>query len=399
MQLKPHQKEIVDLNPSRALIPDGTGTGKTIIGIALADKNCNTCLVVTLKDNVKKWEREIKEFSSKPSIYTVMSKENFKKNVHTLPYFDGVIGDECHTLAGMKSQLSKLFRYYLKKHDTPYRWLMSATPITANWLSVFVLANHLGADLNYYRFMRTFFHEVHMGGRKVWKENKRKEEQLIEYVRRLARGRMIRMHDIEDVPEQKMVTEYFELTPEQEKAIEELNNTEHIVRWTKTHTIENGCLVGNEYEPAKIFPSLKIDRIKELASQNNKIAIFARYNYQLVAIKKALLPLDREIFVINGETKDRDDVVQQIEKTEKCIALINTSCSAGYELPSIGVIVYASLSFSYLDYDQSMGRFLRINKLKPNIYYHLVVRGGVDEGVFDCIMNKKDFYVELFNKK
>lgn len=390
---------MLDLNPARALIPDGTGTGKTLIGIALADKNAAKCLVVTIKDNVAKWEREIEEYSDGKCSFRVMSKETFKKVAPTLEYFDAVICDECHHVAGMKSQLSKTFRSWLKRNNVPYRWLMSATPVTANWQSVFVLANHLGNDLNYYKFMRYFYYEVPMGKfRKVWKPNTNREGALMDLVKRLAHGRMVTMADIAVVPEQKMVTAYFEMTENQKNGIAALEDIEHIVRWTKAHQIENGTLAGNEYQKATLYNCMKDDYIHALAHVNAKIAIFCRYNLQIESLKAFLKHLKKPIFIINGDTNNRDDCVRQVEATPKCIVLINSSCGTGYELPSIGTIVFASLSFSYLDYEQAKGRFLRVNKLKENTYYHLVTKGGVDEGVYDCIQSKKDFYIELFKK-
>lgn len=387
------------MNPSRALIPHGTGTGKTVVAIALADKNCKTCLVVTLKDNVEKWKREISTHGTKTCQYIVLSKEQFKKQWNILEKSDGIIVDECHTFAGISSQLSHALRDYLKKHDTQFRWLLSATPVTATPMSVYVISTHLGHKMNYYSFLRMFFFEMRMGSRRVWRPNPKKEPQLIELVNKLAYGSMIKMGDVVEVPEQKFETEFFELTEDQKSAIKNLSDMEHIVRWTKMHQIENGTLAGNEYEPAQFFICGKNEYIVQTALREKKLAIFARYNHQIEILKGLLEHYNKPIFVINGENKDRDTTVQQIEKATECVVLINTSCGTGYELPSIGTIIFASLSFSYLDYEQSIGRFLRINALKKNRYIHLVTKGGVDEGVYDCIKHKQDFYLELFNNK
>lgn len=419
IELKSHQQEIVDMNPERALIPDGTGTGKTLIGISLADNNCKVCLVVTIKDNVEKWKREIHEFSNNNCRYIVISKENFKKMYFDGDFdlqpnpIDGVIVDECHFFAGKPatkkknkegelvfngSQMSLALAKWVQEKNIRYRWLMSATPVTANWLSVFVLANHLGNNLNYYKFMRMFFYEIQMGRRRVWKQNPHKEGELQRIVRRLALGRMVTMEDIVEVPEQKMIVEYFHLTPEQKAAIENLQDPEHIVRFTKQDQIESGTLAGNEYEPAKSFQCLKNFRIWELCQKNTKIAIFARYNHQLNVLKEYLRDLNKPIFIINGENQNRDTTVQAVEKATDCIVLINTATATGYELPSIHVIVFASLSFDFIHLTQAMGRFLRVNRLAPKTYYHLVTKGGVNEAVYDCIKNKESFYIELYKK-
>jgi hypothetical protein len=60
--------------------------------------------------------------------------------------------------------------------------------------------------------------------------------------------------------------------------------------------------------------------------------------------------------------------------------------------------VFASLSYSYLNYTQAVGRFNRINNLKRNLYITLVTSGGTDEAIYDCIQNKQDFYIDLYYK-
>jgi predicted helicase len=106
--------------------------------------------------------------------------------------------------------------------------------------------------------------------------------------------------------------------------------------------------------------------------------------------------IKKNVYMINGSVKNRDEITQQIEKDDECIVVINAACSEGYELPSIGTIIFASLSFSYKDYKQALGRFLRINKLKKNVYIHLVTAGSVDEGVYNAIMKKQDFDIEIY---
>jgi predicted helicase len=106
----------------------------------------------------------------------------------------------------------------------------------------------------------------------------------------------------------------------------------------------------------------------------------------------------KKVFLISGEVKNRDAVVGEVERTPECIVLIQAACSVGFELPSVPIMIFASLSFSHVDHMQALGRILRINKLKKNLYQYLVVKDGVDEAVYKCIMNKQDFHIALYNK-
>ena len=170
-----------------------------------------------------------------------------------------------------------------------------------------------------------------------------------------------------------------------------------ITRFTKTHGIENGILYSDGYSKDQTFPSLKHDRLDILVQETSKIAIVCRYTAQLQALKDRYTHLQRPIFIIDGMNPDRAQTVIDADASPECIVLIQAQCSEGYELPSISVCVFLSLSFSHVDHLQMKARFLRINRLKENTYYYLISK-GVDKAVYDCIQSKKDFRISLFAK-
>jgi len=393
MELYKHQQDLIDKNPSRHLIAFGTGAGKTDTGLSLADKNAIKCLIIVPKHLKAKWERDIKEYKMS---HTIITKETFKRDWQKLDRYSGVIVDEAHVFFGHNSGMHKALLNYLKRHNIEYRYYLTATPVTATPYSVFACAQLMGYNWNWYSFTNKFFYQIKMGHRMIPKFNEKMRPQLIELVK--AMGSVVALEDCIDMPEQIFERIDFELLPSQIKAIKELDEPAHIVRWTKTHQIENGTLKSDGYVDDMHFDDLKTDYIVSLSEQNKKIAVFCRYNLQIDLYRQKLEKAGHRVYVIRGDVKNRDEIVQEVEASDECIVLINASCATGYELPSVGLIVFASLSFSYLDYSQAIGRFMRINKPKRNVYLHLVVKGGVDEGVYDAISNKKDFYIELFNK-
>jgi len=80
------------------------------------------------------------------------------------------------------------------------------------------------------------------------------------------------------------------------------------------------------------------------------------------------------------------------------VVIINAQCSEGYQLPSIDTVIFASLSFSLKDYTQAIGRFLRYDAIKKNVYIHLVNIGTVDEAGYESIMKKEDFDIAIYAK-
>ncbi len=394
MKLYPHQQEIVDKNPARHLLAHSTGTGKTITSISLAEKNCKSCIVIVPKVIKGKWEREIKEHS-KICKYLILTKEEFKKQLLFLPKADGVIVDECHYFANRKSQLSKALRGYCKKNDVKYRWLCTATPYLSSPWNIYSIAEHLGHQWDYWKFNNEYFTMVQMGPRMVPIVKSNIEHKLKELVASI--GSVVDMKEVVDeIPEQTFITEYFNRTIEQEDAIKNLEEMVFISRWTKVHQIENGLLYSED-EETKNFDTLKNEKIKEIAKSKDKLAIFCRYNSQIAYLAEYLKDDFTDILILNGQTKDKNQVIQQAQESQNCLLLIQSSCSVGYELTTFDTIVFASLSFSYTDYKQAIGRFLRINSLKQNTYYHLVTK-GVDEDVYDSIMKKEDFNVAIYEK-
>jgi len=58
------------------------------------------------------------------------------------------------------------------------------------------------------------------------------------------------------------------------------------------------------------------------------------------------------------------------------------------------------MSFSFTSYQQACGRFLRINRLKKNVYVHLITEGeSLDRAVLDAIKLKKDFDIAIYSRK
>lgn len=285
----------------------------------------------------------------------------------------------------------------MTKHNPTYRWIATGTPYRSNAMNIFALATLLGHEWNYYSFQQKFFTMVRMGARLVpkQKDTPQAESDLQALVNEI--GGTLKLSDIVDVPTQTDHLELFPLTEEQTKAIKELDEPMAITRFTKTHCIENGILYSDGYSKDQTFASLKLERLDTLVKETPKIAIVCRYTAQILSLRERFALYGRPIYIIDGSNPDRATTVLEANNSDECIVLIQAQCSEGYELPSISVCVFLSLSFSHVDHIQMKARFLRINRLKENTYYYLMTK-GVDKAVYDCIMSKNDFHEVLFLK-
>jgi len=392
-----HQSDLIRENPHRYGLFHDMGTGKTITLLSLAKYNKVCALIVCLKSLKTQWQTYVLDWQAP---HVVMTKEEFKKNelLGNIPRYDAVIIDETHHFSNVKSALYKQMKRYLTKNDVKYRWLATGTPYRSSAMNIYALATLLGHNWNYHSFQQKFFTMVRMGARLIPKEKTgpQVEAELQALVNEIG-GTLTLEETGVTVPTQTDILELFPLTGEQVQAIKDLDEPMHITRFTKTHCIENGLLYSDGYSEQKEYPSLKLDRLDVLVKETPKIAIVCRYTAQLHSLNARYAYLGRPIFIIDGNNPDRAQTVLDANASPDSIVLIQAQCSEGYELQSISVCVFLSLSFSHVDHVQMKARFLRINRLKENTYYYLISK-GVDKSVYDCIMDKMDFHVSLFNK-
>ena len=397
----------------------GTGASKTRTALHLA-KGSTLVICPKQQRDDKTWERENEKWETNVKL-KVISKEDIRKMWDDLPYFKTVIIDECHNNLGVmpayvqknriqKPKTSQIFeatKNYIEKHQPARLYLLSATPVPKP-MSMWAIGVLFGQNWDFDEFRRTYYVEIRIGGvRRIWvpKKDEATKQRLVNLIQRF--GYTGGLNDFFDVPDQTHKTVEIELTGEQNKALANLAFTEAdpLVRRARMRTIENGVLYGKKIEEVggkvdkmsdstQIFKSKKIDYILERAQEFPKLLIFANYTAQIEEIAKALRKEDYQVSTLTGATKDRSFIQKVNDSPEPHIIIAQSSISSGYELPTFPCVIYASKSWRYVDYEQSLGRVLRSNALKKNLYIHLVVE-GCDKDCHDTIMSGQDFQEKL----
>lgn len=406
-----HQIEIIEQDPTKCGLWLGTGSGKTLIALSLARGKTLVIAPKTQKED-KNWEREVAKNKLKIDL-TVISKETFRRDHLKLPSFNTVIIDEAHLCLGVTpntrqrkrvtipraSQLFEAVQRYLEIHN-PSRFYLCTATIIRSPMTVWAAGKLLGRNWNFYDFRHAFYTRLPIPGREIYvpRKDRATKDRLAGLVKGL--GFVGRLEDYFDVPAQVYKTVYLNLTAEQRARLKNINQEfpEQIVRVGKRHQIENGILSGDEFNEPETFKNEKLDAILDLAIEFPKMIIFAKYIAQIEAIHKALAMAGKKVLKLTGNTPDRGEVIAEAEASEECIFIAQAQISAGWELPSFPVVVFSSMSYSIVDRVQGEGRVLRANSLKKNLYITLVVRGGVDEAVFKCINEKKDFSERLYEE-
>ncbi len=425
MSLFKHQLDIVREDPAVAGLFFGTGTGKTLIALSLArGKTLVICPKTQAED--RNWQRENETHKLKVNL-TVMSKEAFRRDAASLSKFDTVIVDEAHTCLGATpsvrwitvkgqkcpipktSQLYEALGLYLMEKP-PKRFYLCTATIMKSPMTVWAAAKLLGQDWDFYEFRNVFYVRLPMPGREVFVSNNAPEvkDRLAAAVRTL--GHVGRLDDFFDVPAQTYKTIFVKRTQEQEKRIMDmdLEYPDPLTRCGKIHQIENGILSGDEFNEPEFFETEKTDHILNLSLEYPRMVIFVKYIAQITQLQKDLKKQGKNIFVMMGGTKDRGAIIKKLNLTEEYIFIVQASISAGWQLGKTkdhpeyydcNCMVFLSRTFSFVDYDQGLGRIQRGDNIKKNLYVHIVTKGGTDEAVHKSLLNKQDFNERLYVSK
>jgi hypothetical protein len=411
-----HQKKIIADDPKKVGLFLGTGSSKTRLGLELAQ---GTILVIAPKTQIEdgNWERENAKWNINKKLVSI-TFDKFKTSHESLPLFDTVIVDEVHGMLGVTpatcqrkrvlypraSQRFEALSAYLERTKPSRLYLCTATimksPFTV-WAAGKLLAHPLMRyDLEgFYNFRYEFYTKLPMGRREVWvpKKDSHTKVKVAALVRQL--GYIGRLADYFDVPPQTFKTEYVALTDAQKDRIKELRTEfpEPLVRVGKIHQVENGVLTGDEFNKAETFDNAKVDKILEYALEFPRMVVFARYTGQIAFLRRVLTAAGYKVLTLEGATKDRGSLIADANASQECIVIAQCQIGAGWELPEYPVMIFASRDYSFVNYDQCIGRIHRANALKKNLYINLVVRNGVDQAVDEALAHKSDFSERLYS--
>jgi hypothetical protein len=423
MELYEHQKRIIQLDPRYAPIALGTGGGKTRVCLELAQ---GSILVICPKQQKldRTWEINAEKFGIHVEL-RVVSKEEFRKIWMDLPRFDTIIGDEFHYMLGVypdekyvkkvrvpkTSQMYEAIRGYMDKHK-PSRFYPASATMISKPMNLYALGVLLGKSWDYHKFRDRFYFEKKIGFRSLWipRRDSATKDLLVKLFKDKLGAFTGTLSDWFDVPDQVHKTVYVPLTAGQHHAIRKLEEEEAdpMAKRARIRTIENGILYATEVDVINEkesrlsrrtirYDSDKLGEILDLVDEFPKILIFAAYTGQVESIAEAVGKAGLSVYTLTGATKNREEVVRKAEESEAAVVIAQASISSGYELPSFPCVVFASKSFLYRDYEQGLGRVLRANAIKKNLYVHIVVKGGLDEQCHKTIMAGEDFQEQMMS--
>jgi superfamily II DNA or RNA helicase len=371
MSLYPWQEKALTPLNDYAMWCAETGTGKTHAAkLWLKQGNrAENAVVICPKQLRASWKADA-------PYATVYSFEDFKK--YDPPKNPkAIVVDEADAMASplfvakLRSQRTEKLYKYTQAYPQCHVLLLTATPVRSSpWnMHTLLVLNHQVSPDSWKRFRDAYFELTYKPflPRPAWFPKKTWRKDMQKLINKYAHVAL--MGDMVDLPEE----------------------THEVIKLKKPDYEENA-----EWEPmAQFVADHRLEQlpkgttIKELSRGYRKAVIVAHFTESIDSLQKELSK-ERQVFVLDGRTKNPERVIADAEADDECFFIIQASIGAGFELPSFSVMIFASMGFSVRNYIQMKGRIKRINALKPLKYFYLI-GGDRDQAVYDNIKAGKDF--------
>ena len=441
-----HQIEGVKygLEFDRWFLGDEQGLGKTkqVIDIAVARKiklGYKHCLIVcgvnTLKWN---WVNEIRTHSNEDSwiLGQKFSKGKVKigstkdklndllalKKGENLPYFiitnvesfrdkeiadtvkdlcsKGIINmcaaDEMHKMKNPGSQQTKGFLKCLPE----CRIGMTGTPLVNSPLDLYIILKWLGYENHpFYSFKKHYCVMGGFGGYEV--VGYQNMNQLTAQVQEIMLRRM--KSEVLDLPDKTYIDEIVEMSSEQSKIYEQIENSLKIELASGTLDLSNPLSVLIRLRQATgwtgivsdtVAESTKINRMEEIVeesvSNSHKCIIFSNWTQMTDIIFEKLKKYNPAI--ITGGTKDseRQTMVDKFQNDNSCSVIIGTvgAMGTGLTLTAGSTVIFVDEPWNRAWFDQAVDRAHRIGAKSNITIYSIMCKDTIDERIHNIIYKK-----------
>ena len=388
------------------------GLGKTFIGserLRLYGERVN--IVVCQKSKIKDWCEHFKEHYTDYAVFDLTDKKDMQAfMIYPIYKCIGIINYE---LAYRRAELRQLKDFTMMldessmiKNETAKRTkfilslkpshtiLLSGTPTDGKYEFLYSQLRLLGWKITktayYNRYIKTELRSY--GGptfRVVtgYKNVSELKAKLKEYGAVFAKA-----EEVIKLPEKKFIKEYSTVSSDYKKFMKD-----------RVIKIDDKELTGDSTLSKRLYARMlcsayskdKISRLIDLVnSTSDRVIIFYNFNTELEALRKVLF--DRPISIVNGQIKD----LKAYENNDNSVTLIQYQAGAmGLNLQKANRIIYFSLPERSELFEQSKARICRIGQEKQCYYHIMMCHKSVEEKIYECLLMRKDYTVELFRKE
>lgn len=359
LKLLPHQERIIKENPNKALLLWEMRSGKSLpasIWIDMPERNQNAYIICKKQDK--------KDWLGYKTKAQVITKEEFKKIDIKNP--TAIIIDEAHYFGSpvflrRRSQLAEKMYKLLKDNPDCHVLLLTATPIRQDAWSLHTLLCYIGVYYDWKKWRETFFKLESKPYMRfpAWFPTSDWREKIIHF-----RDKHCDIVSLKDINK--------DLPPPEERIINIKNTTIKFERWTDEHKQEQKG---------------KFEEIIELGYK--KLILVVHYTEQIDFLKDKLKDY-KPVYVLDGRTKNADEVKRQAQEADECYFIVQSSMGSGFNGYMFGAIVFVSMMHSIVEYIQMTGRQRHLEHIiTPQFIY--LIGGKWDRRILESIKKNKSF--------
>lgn len=397
------QEQYLEGLPSKYIFAADTGTGKTLMALAHYDRKAYLKPLLILapasKVNTGDWERELEQYFAGRLLppYEVWSYEKFSRVPSVTQYKKtgdrgvwrnwlqryptdfAVICDEVHKAKNPQSGIGKRV-FEISQHASFFVGL-SATALPNGWIDAANYYKIFGFVKNITEFKRKFCDIVDFKGfpeiRGYWHE-----VQLQKWWNQIAKPLPKAM--ALDLPPITSVPIRLDAGPDYVK-------------------VEKKRLFGDKFldSPSALLHALrqsivgpKITWLNEfLEGVSDNVVVFYNYKSERDAILAMLKKnhKNRKVFRQDGEKHEVPSKDQWSDLSRTITLAQYQSGSTGIELTYAATTIYFSPTYSYSNYEQSVGRTNRNGQTQKMTLYLLCAPATVEKDIWAALRNKTDF--------
>lgn len=412
VELYKFQEDYLRGLPRKYIFAADTGTGKTYMALAHYDKHAYLKPLLILapasKVNTGDWERELKEYFAGRLLpeYEIYSYEKFSRMPTVKKYAkDGipsiwrdylkrhaggdfaVIADEIHKAKNPQSGIGK--RVFEVGAMSSFFAGLSATPLPNGWIDAANYFKIFGFTKNKTAFKSRYVHEEKYKGFPeivgYYHENEL-QSNWNKIAKPLSKDKALDLPPVVAVPVS-------------------LDSGPDYLKIQKTRLIgdvflDNPSALSHALRKSLIEPKVKwLNNFLDGVSDN--VVVF--YNYieerqQILAmIKKS--HKGRQVFRQDGEKHEVPGKADWAALARTITLAQFQSGSTGIELTYAATTVYFSPTYSYSNYEQSIGRTNRNGQTKKMTLYLLCAPTTLEKDVWAALRNKTDFQTSQWYKE
>lgn len=212
-----------------------------------------------------------------------------------------------------------------------------------------------------------------------------------------------RKKDLLNLPEKTVITEYVDMSPEQETFYEQVKEgiKESVDKVKLTYTAAFAMIMRLRQATAcpdilttNNIPSAKIDRTfalcDEIINSGNKVVIFSTFKDTVNVLKEKLKKFNPLIGTGDTEESDLSNYIDMFQNDEEHKVFIGTwqKCGTGITLNKATYMIFIDTPWTDGAFKQACDRIHRIGTTKPVFIYNLITTGTVDEQVLQILNNK-----------